>query len=114
MQQRTLDYDSGIRASDEPSTARTIQAAAVSIGALAIMNTALVVAADKSWGAFYWMFIYIPVANLIFAAVSLALIPVVRRLAGVSILSHVLISTMCPVAAAVIDGVVMFPMLHGC
>jgi hypothetical protein len=115
MPQQTLDYQRPIR--DEPALPwykTDLATAAVTAGMILAANGWLVWNADKSWGFWLWVFVFIPVANGVLAAVLLACSPIVRIVSGVSASLHVWVTLIGCGAAIFVDAAIIFAQLHGC
>ena len=82
-----------------------------------VINAALLIyaARDRSWGAFGIMIFLGPLANFIAIAVSLAMIPIVRRTSRESLGLYTLLAFVVPTLAIFADWIVIPMMgLHGC
>jgi|GEM_PF-2899671 len=82
-----------------------------------MINAALLLyaASDRSWGAFGVMIFFGPLTNFIAIAVSLALIPIVRRISRESLALYTLLAFVVPTLAIFADWIVIPMMgLHGC
>ena len=82
-----------------------------------VINAALLAyaAADRSWGAFGIMIFFGPLTNLVVIAVSLALIPIVRRTSRESLGLYTLLAFVVPPLATFADWFIIPMMgLHGC
>lgn len=82
-----------------------------------VVNGALLIyaASDRSWGAFGIMIFFGPLANFIAIAVSLALIPIVRRTSRESLGLYTLLAFVVPTLAIFADWIIIPMMgLHGC
>ena len=81
------------------------------------INAALLAyaAADRSWGAFGIMIFIGPLTNFVSIAVSLALIPIVRRISRESLGLYTLLAFVVPTLAIFADWIIISMMpLHGC
>jgi hypothetical protein len=115
MPQQTLHYQRPIR--EEPALPwykTDLAAAAVTVGIIFAANGWLVWNADKSWGFWLWVFVFIPVANGVLAAVLLACSPIVRMVSGVSASLHVWVTLIGCAAAIFVDAAIILAQLHGC
>ena len=90
MPQQTLEYQRPIREKTALPWYKTdLATGAVTVAIILAANGWLVWNADKSWGFWLWVFVFIPVANGILAGVLLACSPIVRIVSGVSASLHV-------------------------
>lgn len=83
----------------------------------AAINVALLLyaASDRSWGAFRIMIFFGPLTNFTAIAVSLALIPIVRRTSRQSLGLYTLLAFVVPTLAIFADWMIIPMMgLHGC
>jgi hypothetical protein len=115
MPQQTLDYQRPIREKPALPWYKTdLATAAVTVGIVLAANGWLVWSADKSWGFWLWVLVFIPVANGVLAGVLLACSPIVRIVSGVSASLHVWVTLVGCGAAIFVDAAIIFAQLHGC
>src|SRR5436190_22326336 len=115
MPQQTLDYQRPIR--EEPALPwykTDLATAAATAGIILAGNGWLVWHADKSWGFWLWVFVYIPAANGVMAAVLLLCSPIVRRVSGMSATLHVWVTLIGCGAAVFVDAAIILAQFHGC
>lgn len=82
-----------------------------------VINAGLLLyaASDRSWGAFGIMIFFGPLTNFIAIAVSVALIPIVRRTSRQSIGLYTLLAFVVPTLAIFADWIIIPMMgLRGC
>ena len=83
--------------------------------AVGAINAWMVWTADKSWGALLWVFLIIPVGNILLFLICLGCRPVVRYFTGGSSTAFYAVVTMCSCIGAIfLDGAIIFAMVHGC
>jgi hypothetical protein len=115
MRQKTLDYRRPVR--EEPALPwykTDLAASGVTTGIILAADGWLVWNADKSWGFWLWVFVFIPVANGVLALVLLACSPIVRKVSGVSAWLHVWVTLIGCASAIFVDAAIIFAQLHGC
>ncbi len=97
---------------------RVIHAALLAVGIAIAVNALLILVANanRSWTALGIAIIFGPIMNGILIVVSLAFVPVVRRLGGgASVSLYVLAGILVPIAATVVDAACIMSMkLQGC
>ncbi len=111
MPQQTLEYRSLPKAGR--ARRRGLGAALFLAGVVVAVNAALLAAAaaDGSWGALRIGILVGPVANAALALVALACTPLLKGgRAGTSAVPHVVLSILLPLAATMVDLLVIFSM----
>ena len=81
------------------------------------VNTWLLIIAgeDRSWGALQILFFIGPLANFLAISLSLALVPVVRRISRESVGLYTLLAFLVPTFAIGADAAIIMMMgVHGC
>ena len=81
--------------------------AGVTVAVILVANGWLVWFADKSWGFWVWVFVFVPLANAALAVVLLACSPIVRRVAGMSAALHVWVTLVGCAIAVFVDAAII-------